>query len=92
MTKEDDDNQHFRDYFYRIYGLYSAAGIQLVVAIVLLAWGGHYLDAKLATKPLFLIGGVVLGAIAGFFNIYRMFKAEKDAEEKENHESKSPKL
>jgi F0F1-type ATP synthase assembly protein I len=52
-------------------------GIQFAVAIGLCMAGGYWLDKKLGTIPVFFILGTLLGASAGFTNIYRAVYSEK---------------
>lgn len=52
-------------------------GIQFAIAIGLCLAGGYWLDKKLGTLPLFIILGTLLGASAGFLNIYRAVYTEK---------------
>lgn len=54
-------------------GLAFAArvGMELVVATMLGTFLGYLLDRYLGTKPWLLVLGVVVGAIAGFRNVYR---------------------
>jgi F0F1-type ATP synthase assembly protein I len=48
------------------FGWYFGACLGLGVA------GGLALDAWLDTKPGFLLGGIVLGTIAGFYGLFKM--------------------
>ncbi len=57
-------------------------GIQFAVAVGLCMAGGYWLDKKLGTIPLFFILGVLLGASAGFLNIYRTVYSEKKENKK----------
>lgn len=60
--------------FAQAYGIYGSAGFQMAIAVVLGVLAGRWVDQKLATKPWFLIGGVILGTIAGFVNLFRLIK------------------
>ncbi len=53
-------------------------GLQLAVAIGLCTYGGYYLDNKLNTMPLFLVLGLLLGATAGFLNVYKEVFSKDD--------------
>ena len=44
------------------------AGLTWVVSVALFAYGGYWLDGWLATLPLFLVVGSVLGAVGGFIH------------------------
>ena len=49
-------------------------GIGWYIAIAILAptLGGVWLDGKLGTAPLFLLVGVILGVVVGFYGTYKM--------------------
>lgn len=47
--------------------------ITMLVPILLCSLGGAWLDGKLGTKWIAIVG-FVLGAIAGFQNVYRLVK------------------
>ena len=52
-------------------GPYIHLGMQFAITIILGLFGGLWLDRKIHTTPLFLIIGFFLGAISGFWSIYR---------------------
>lgn len=54
---------------------YAGLGIQFAVAILLFLYLGKWIDAKLDTSPVFLIGGVFFGAGGSFYHIYRRLVA-----------------
>ena len=54
-------------------------GTELVSAVVVGFAIGYALDRALNTKPLFLMIGLLLGAAAGFMNVYRVVKGLDDA-------------
>lgn len=60
------------DEFQKGLALAARIGVELVVTTVLGALLGYGLDAWLGTRPWLMIVGLVLGAVAGFRNIYRM--------------------
>lgn len=68
--------------FAQAYGIYGSAGFQLALSVVLGVMAGHWLDQKLATKPWFLVGGVVLGTVAGFVNLFRLVGSCKTQDKK----------
>ena len=53
----------------------SAIGMTLVVATVVGLAGGYFLDRWLGTSPFLTIGGLLLGIVAGFVNLFRSVKA-----------------
>ncbi|MDH3590495.1 MAG: AtpZ/AtpI family protein [Planctomycetota bacterium] len=50
---------------------YVGLGFQLALPIVLGAFGGRWLDAKLGTTPWLVVVGSLLGIAAGFWNFFR---------------------
>jgi ATP synthase protein I len=52
-------------------GALSSVGLSFVLAIVLGAWFGYWLDGLFGTGPLFFLLFFVLGMIAGALNVYR---------------------
>ena len=61
-----------------VYGLYGGVGIQLVAAIAGGVWLGHLVDKKFATTPWFMLLGILLGTMGGFYNLFVLLKREKD--------------
>jgi ATP synthase protein I len=49
-------------------------GFYIAIAIVLGAWGGHWLDGKFDTGPLWLITGLILGIAVAVLGVYNMLK------------------
>jgi len=52
-------------------GLYVGAGLQYAVTVVIGTAGGWWLDEKLSTSPLLLIVGMLFGATAAFYHLYK---------------------
>lgn len=50
---------------------YMDLGLRFAAAAVIAGGAGYWLDGKLATYPLFMILGIMLGGTAGFINLYR---------------------
>ena len=47
------------------------AALAFAAAVALFAWGGHWLDGRFDTSPLFLILGAALGVLGGFLHLIR---------------------
>jgi F0F1-type ATP synthase assembly protein I len=47
----------------------AAVGYTMIGAIVLLGGGGYALDVWLGTSPWFLLGGLMLGLVVGFYEL-----------------------
>ena len=60
-------------------------GWYVAIAIVLGIAGGLWLDNRMGTLPLFTLLGVLLGAVAAFYGLYRMveplFKGVEDTDD-----------
>jgi ATP synthase protein I len=53
-------------------GLAYAAALTLFASVVSLCGVGWVLDRWLGTKPWLLLSGIVLGAVAGFYQFIRL--------------------
>ena len=53
-------------------GIAYAAGLTLFASVVSLGGLGWLLDRAFATKPWLLLAGLVLGAVAGFYQFIRL--------------------
>ena len=47
------------------FGRLAGLGMQFALTILVLAFGGYWLDQRVGTLPLFLIVGVLLGFVGG---------------------------
>ena len=67
---------------------FAGVGLQFAGAIVLFLFIGRWLDARLGTEPWLLRLGVLFGASAGFYSMYRQLvivpreRKSREAEEK----------
>ncbi|MFH1571673.1 MAG: AtpZ/AtpI family protein [Gemmatimonadota bacterium] len=52
-------------------GAHATRGLQFGITIALFLFGGFWLDQRWSTTPLFTIAGVALGAVGGFYALYR---------------------
>jgi F0F1-type ATP synthase assembly protein I len=50
----------------------AGMGLQFVVVILICLYAGMWLDRKFGTAPWLLIVGVLVGATAGFYALYRV--------------------
>jgi F0F1-type ATP synthase assembly protein I len=57
----------------------AGLGTQFFASILLFVWVGNWLDRRLDTAPLFLLGGVLLGGGGGFYASYRRLTRLSDA-------------
>jgi F0F1-type ATP synthase assembly protein I len=55
----------------------AGLGLQFCVAIVMFVYLGNWLDRRLDTAPLFLLGGVLVGGGGTFYSGYRRVIAPK---------------
>jgi F0F1-type ATP synthase assembly protein I len=53
-------------------GLAYAAAFTLFMCVAALTGVGWAVDRWLGTRPAFLIGGIILGSIAGFYQFVRL--------------------
>nr|WP_087960634.1 MULTISPECIES: AtpZ/AtpI family protein [Bacillus] len=59
---------------YQAMALTSVVVSHLVGSLLIGVFGGKWIDSKLSTEPLFLIIGLLLGVVLGFFGIIRVLK------------------
>ena len=72
MTPSDDKRTKQRQADMVEGGLLLGSGLQFAVTIMIATIGGWWLDEKLSTSPLLLIAGMLFGATAAFYHLYRM--------------------
>ncbi|GCF09365.1 AtpZ/AtpI family protein [Dictyobacter arantiisoli] len=56
-------------------GALSGMGFTIAIPIALGAIAGHLLDGYLHTGELFILLGLLLGLISGFYGAYRLYKS-----------------
>lgn len=56
-------------------GEFAGIGLQFALAILVFAFGGVWLDGRLATSPWFTVVGVFVGGAGGFYSMYRKVTA-----------------
>lgn len=67
-------------------GQHLTHGLTLAGATLLFALGGYYLDRWLGTEPAFVVVGGLVGAVAGFLNLYWHVVVEPRRRERERRE------
>lgn len=63
--------------------LYGSLGIEMAAAVLIGTFMGYWADKWLGTKPWLLIVGFILGAAAGFRNLFRLIAREDGDKGKE---------
>ena len=53
-------------------------GIELFSSVFVGSFLGYWLDFFLGSTPAFIIGGIILGAISGFLNLFRTIKKTEE--------------
>lgn len=64
-------------------GFYIDTGLRFGLSIVLCFLGGLWLDRKTGLTPLFMLCGIMFGAVAGFYNLYRSMMGHQKGTKKE---------
>jgi F0F1-type ATP synthase assembly protein I len=54
---------------------YAGIGLQFALGILLFLYLGKWIDARFATGPAGVIGGVFIGATVSFYSVYRQLTA-----------------
>ena len=63
----------------------TGVGFFIGICIVLGTFAGLWIDGKLDTKPLFMIGGLVVGLVIAGFGVYQMVRPlMNNKQDKEN--------
>lgn len=61
----------------------------LLTAVVLLGYGGYWLDQRYGTSPWLLIVGVLLGIATAFQSLFRQLRNLEAAKKKEKEKERS---
>lgn len=56
----------------RALALVSGLGLTMVVAVGVCGFLGYLVDGRLATSPVFLLAGILLGVVVGGLQAYRL--------------------
>ena len=63
----------------------TGIGFYIAACILTGIFSGLWLDNKVGTGPLFMIGGLLAGLVVAFFGVYRMIRPlMNDKQDKEN--------
>lgn len=65
------------------FALYSGLGVQLGVVITAFTLGGNWLDARLGTKPWFLLLGTLVGFVGGTISVVSRVPSSASGSRKE---------
>lgn len=67
-------------------------GIMMIAALFLGFFGGEWLDRRLGTSPIFMILGIIFGAVVGFYSLFGelsgLLKDKPDHEEKQEDDDR----
>lgn len=63
-----------RNDLWTAFGLYGAAGIQFAGAVAAGMWVGWLCDKRWGTAPWLGAAGLILGAVVGFWTLYRILQ------------------
>ena len=50
----------------------ASLGVEMAAAVLVGAGIGYFIDSKLGSIPWGMVLGIILGALAGFLNIYKI--------------------
>lgn len=81
MKKGNDSNNK---YVLRNLALISQIGISVITPILLGVYIGQFIDKKIGTKGVFSIILIVIGAGAGFLNIFKLAGSKDDKGKKKD--------
>lgn len=61
--------------------VYAGLGLQLLASILVFLYLGQWLDRRFGTKGILTVVGVLFGAAAAFFSVYRRLMADQRRDE-----------
>ncbi len=76
MNPEEDSKTRKFAQSYGEAGPYIGMGVQFAAFILLFLCGGWWMDQKWSLAPLFTILGTLVGAVLGFYRLYKTLMAE----------------
>ena len=62
---------------------YGNLGIEMLVSVLIGAFGGYGMDSLLHTRPWLMIVGFILGSVAGFRSLFRLLNQENKKRKKD---------
>ncbi len=65
----------------------AGLGMQFFAAILFFVYAGSWLDRRLNSSPLFLLGGLFIGGGGAFYASYRQLMKPKDSSSKDDTDS-----
>lgn len=66
----------------RAMGRYAGIGLQFAVSVLLFLYAGQWFDRRFGTAPWGVLLGVLVGASAAFFSMYRRLMADLERDER----------
>lgn len=66
----------------RTFGRYAGVGLQFAISIVVFLYAGQWVDRRLHSSPWGVLAGVVIGASAAFYSMYRRLMADLERSER----------
>ncbi|MBK6488107.1 MAG: AtpZ/AtpI family protein [Gemmatimonadetes bacterium] len=65
----------------RAAGKYAGIGLQFAASVLLFLFAGQWLDRRFHTEPWGVLVGVLVGAAAAFYSMYRRLMADLERDE-----------
>ena len=83
MSPTDNDKRKRRESMAQA-GMMFGAGLQFAVTIMIATAGGWWLDERLSTSPFLLIAGMLFGATAAFYHLYKALTRPETGDDQDN--------